>query len=384
MAGILSQVPLCEEPAAALGECPQSALLGSATVDAGAGTRPFSLVGSMYLTGPYKGAPFGLSVVIPSLVGPFDLGTIVLRAQVEVAPNDAHLTIVTDPLPQILSGVPLRLRTVNLTVNRPSFILNPTNCSPMAVAAQIESGQGTSFTASSPFQVSGCRALPFAPKLAAATLAKAGRSGNGASLDVKLTNTQGTRANLASLSVELPRALKARLTTVQQACLAATFAANPGSCPPASIVGSATVDTPILATPLTGPVYLVFYHDTKYPELAMVLQGSGVELQLVGTVNVNRGIDSTTFRLLPDVPIDLFKVDLTESAHSVLGAVASLCAKRQNLLYTIVGQNGAESRGGIRVAVEGCHARAARVAGSAPARRVSRVVRSARRGGRRT
>ena len=123
--GMLAQVPQCGEPAASLGTCPQSSLVGSTTIAAGAGASPLHLSGSIYLTGPTKGAPFGLSLVVPAIAGPFDLGTIVARSQIEVAPNDLHLTIVTESLPQILSGIPLRVRMVSLAVNRQDMILDP-------------------------------------------------------------------------------------------------------------------------------------------------------------------------------------------------------------------------------------------------------------------
>jgi hypothetical protein len=361
--GMLSQVPACGEPAASQGSCPQSSLVGSAEIGAGAGPNPLDLSGSLYLTGPYRGAPFGLAIVVPAIVGPFDLGTIVVRAQIRVAPNDLHLVIATDPLPQILSGIPLRVRRTSLTVSRPDFTVNPTNCSPSSVAATIESAQGASFAASSPFQVSGCQGLPFAPKLAVATLAKASSRGNGASLNVRVTNAAGTHENLASVAVELPKPLKARLTTVQQACVGATFAVDPGACPQASVVGRAVVDTPVVGTSLSGPVYLVFHRGVKYPELVTILQGSGVQIQLTGSLNVSRGTSSTVFTGLPDISMSLFELDLPEGPHSVLGATENLCAKRQSMTYTMVGQNGVRSRAEAMLGVEGCHRHAARSGG---------------------
>jgi hypothetical protein len=357
--GMLSQVPQCGEPAASLGTCPQSSLVGSTTVTAGAGASPLHLTGSIYLTGPTKGAPFGLALVVPAIAGPFDLGTIVNRSQIKVAPNDLHLTIATEPLPQILSGIPLRVRTVSLEINRQDLILNPTNCSPMSVAGTIGSAQGASFVTSSPFQVRGCGELPFAPKLTAATLARGSSRGKGASLDVKVTTASGLHSNLASVIIDLPKSLKARLTTVQRACVAATFAANPAACPSASVVGSAVVGTPLLAAPLTGPVYLVFHRGIKYPGLVMILQGGGVELQLAAAVNIDKGVSSAAFRQLPDVPMSLFELDLPEGSYSMFGAARNLCAERQGMPYTMVGQNEARNVGGVRVVVGGCHAHTA-------------------------
>jgi hypothetical protein len=381
--GMLAQVPTCGEPAASLGSCPQSSLVGSAVVGAGAGGAPLQLTGSIYLTGPYGGAPFGLSIVVPAIAGPFNLGTIVVRAQIKVAPADLHLQIVTDPLPQILSGIPLRVRTMNLDVNRPGFIVNPTNCSPMSVGAAIESVQGASASASSPFQVSGCLGLPFSPKLAAATPAGASRRGDGAGLDIKVTGAQRGYANLQTMIINLPKPLKARLSAVQQACVAATFTNDPAACPPYSAVGSATVATPMLAAPLAGPVYMVYYKGVKYPKLVMVLQGSGVEVRLTGSLSVSKEIISTKFRSLPDVTMSLFELDLPKGAHSALGATEDLCAKSQAMSYTAAAQSGTQRTGAVRVAVEGCRARAAAAArrGRARATGARRTARAT--GGRR-
>ena len=193
------------------------------------------------------------------------------------------------------------------------------------------------------------------------TLARGSSRGDGASLDVKVTSAPGIHTNLTSVIIELPKSLEPRLTTVQQACVAATFALNPAACPSASVVGSAVVDTPLLATPLTGPVYLVFHRGTKYPGLATILQGGGVELRLAAAVNIEKGISSTAFRLLPDVPMSLFELDLPEGGHSMFGATTSLCAKRQGMPYTMVGQNGARKLGGVGIVVDGCRARTARI-----------------------
>jgi len=359
--GLLSKVPVCGEPAASLGSCPQSSLIGSAALGAGAGPSPLHLTGSVYLTGPYRGAPFGLAVVVPAIAGPFDLGTILVRGQVKVAPGDLHLVIVTEPPPQILSGILLRVRTIDLAMNRPGFIVNPTNCSPMSVAATIESVQGASFATSSPFQVSGCRGLPFAPKVAAAAPAAASSRGNGAGFDLKVTAAPGGYSNLESMIVNLPKPLKPRLIAVQHACLAATFAKDPAACGPGSAVGSAAIDTPILSTPLAGPVYLVYYQGVKYPKLVMVLQGSGVEVRLTGSISISKGIVTTKFRPLPDIPMSLFEMDLPEGGDSALGVTESLCAKRQAVPYTAIGQNGTRLVGAAKVAVEGCGGGVARV-----------------------
>src|SRR4029078_10818583 len=134
--------------------------VGTAIVGAGAGTRPMFLSGRVFLTGPYKGGPYGLSTVIPALAGPYDLGTVVVRQSLQIDPEDAHVTAVSDPFPRILDGVPLRLKTINLTLNRSHFIVNPTSCDPLRIAGNIASVNGASAAVSSRFQVGQCSALP--------------------------------------------------------------------------------------------------------------------------------------------------------------------------------------------------------------------------------
>jgi hypothetical protein len=380
----ISSVAQCGDPEAAAGTCPASSEIGTISVGAGAGPDPFYLGGRVYLTGPYGGARFGISMVIPALAGPFDLGTVLVRGKITVDLATSSLTIATDAFPTILQGIPLRVKSLDLAINRPGFMVNPTGCTGQKTDGTVGSTASVDAAVSAPFGVLGCAGLLFAPKLTAATLGKASSRGNGASLDVKVSDPPGIHANLKSVIVKLPRALKPRLSAVQHACLAATFAISPQACPPASLVGSAAVDTPMLSSPLAGPVYLVFHRGSKYPDLVMVLSGSGLDLQLKGTVEVTKGISSTTFSPLPDIPMSLFELDLPEGSHSLLGATENLCAKHQTMLDALVGQNGARSENSVRTAVEGCHAGAAKVSKRRPvkaskARPSARVKRRGRR-----
>jgi hypothetical protein len=379
----LSTIPLCGEAEAAAGTCPQSSEMGTATIAAGAGLDPEYLGGRVYLTGPYGGAPYGLSIVIPGSVGPFDLGTVVVRGRIAVDVADARLTIATNPFPTVLEGIPLRMKNLNLDIDRPGLMINPTECTPQAIGGTVNSTAGAGAAVSAPFRLSGCSTLLFAPKLAAATPAGASSRGDGAGFDVKVTSPPGAHANLASLTVDLPKPLKPRLTAVQRACTAATFAVNPGACPPGSVVGKATVDTPIQSSPLTGPVYLVFYRGVKYPKLVMVLQGGGMEIQLTGALNVGKGISSTAFGSLPDIPMSLFELDLSKGGNSVLGATENLCSKRRTMPYVTVGQNGARTQGDVGITVAGCPAPARATRSSGRARRKRPPASSSARAGRR-
>jgi hypothetical protein len=354
--GVLKSVPLCGEPQASAGTCGQESLIGHTTVGAGAGADPFYLGGQVFLTGPYKGAPFGLSIVVPAIAGPFNLGTVVVRARIEVDPVTTALTVTSDAFPTILQGIPLDLRSVNVSIDRPGFIFNPTDCEPLALAGTITSTQGAQAQVSSRFQAANCATLAFGPKLAVSSLAKTSRA-NGAALDVKVSYPQGAQANIHSVAVTLPRQLPARLSTIQQACPAAIFEANPASCDAGSNIGVGTAYTPIFNNPEIGPAYLVSHGGAAFPDVDVVLQGEGVTILLVGHVNISKaGITSATFFAVPDAPISSFELSLPEGPHSGLSAVGSLCAGPLAMPTTITGQNGAVITQSTKVKVSGCAA----------------------------
>jgi hypothetical protein len=323
----------------------------------GPGPDPFYLPepgrppNQVYLTGPYENAPFGLSIVVPAIAGPFDLGNVIMRAKVEVDPHTAQLIVTSDPLPTIREGIPLDIRTVNVSIDRVDFIFNPTNCAPQTVAGTIYSA-GASATVSSPFGAANCANLRFKPKLTALTHAKTSRA-KGAYLHVKIVSGRG-QANIEKLKLDLPKRLPSRLATLRKACPDATFSANPAACPSASVVGAATVVTPILSNPLRGPAYLVSHGGAAFPDLEIVLQGEGIRLELDGQTTIKKGITSSTFRSIPDVPISTFDLVLPEGPHSVLGTNDSLCKKTLKMPTALVGQNGAVIHKTTKIAVSGC------------------------------
>ncbi len=361
LSGLLTGVKLCGEQQADEGSCGPESLIGETTVSVGEGGDPFTVKGGkVYLTGPYRGAPFGLSIVNPAKAGPFDLGQVVVRARIEVNPETAALTITTDnegpyKIPTILDGIPLEIKHVNVLVNRPGFTFNPTNCSPLAVTGTLQSTEGASDALSVPFQVTNCAVLAFKPKLEASTSGKTSRA-NGASFAVKLGYPAGPYdANIAKVKVELPKALPSRLTTLQKACKATVFEANPASCPAASIVGHAKATTPELPVPLSGPAYFVSHGGEAFPSLVIVLQGYGVTIHLVGSTFINKqGITSSTFKTVPDAPVGSFELTLPEGPYSALAANADLCKKKLAMPTEFVGQNGALIKTTTKITVTGC------------------------------
>ncbi len=369
--GMLSKVPLCGEQQAAQHNCPAASQIGHVIVGAGAGADPVFLPEAgrpedpVYLTGPYNGAPFGLLIVDHAEAGPFNLGTEYVRAAISVNPQTAQVIIKSDPLPQILKGVPLALRTINVTVDRPGFIFDPTNCTPLTIGGSIKSTQGTLASLSSAYQAHSCSTLPFKPKFTVATQAKTSKS-NGASLDVKITAKGGPEpgqgeANTAKVDVELPHYLSARLTTLQKACLAAQFEANPAGCPAASNVGTATAHTPVLNSPLAGPAYLVSHGGAAFPDLKIVLQGQNVTLVLDGSTQIKKQTTYSHFETVPDAPITSFELKLPEGPHSVLTAAGlppkthgNLCHTKLAMPTTIKAQNGAINTQSTNLTITNC------------------------------
>lgn len=357
LVGLVRGLPLCPEPAAAVGACSSASEVGTATLAAGAGPLPLYVSGPVYVTGPYDGAPYGFEIAINAIAGPFDLGSALVRSRVLVNPTNMTLTIASDPFPQTLGGIPLRIRSIEVSLSRPGLLVNPTSCAHQAIAATIDSGEGASVKVSAPFQAVGCAGLAFKPRLTASTQAKATAQGDGASLQIDLTNPASGGASVRSVATKLPGRLRPRLTTIQQACLLHTPAASPASCPATARVGQASVSSPATATPLSGPIYLVTHGGRALPSLVVLLHGEDVELELEGTLSVSRGsVIGTSFANLPDVPISSFDLTLTRGPHSVLGATADVCGARLRLPYVLTAASGARLEGTDNVAVSGCPA----------------------------
>jgi len=352
--GAIPSVALCGELAANAGKCQATSQIGTVTVAVGSGAEPYVFNGHAYLTGSYGGSPYGLSIVVPAVAGPYDLGEVVTRAGINVDRYTARL-ILTSTLPTIVAGVPLRLRSLSVSVNRPSFTFNPTSCMQLATDSVLGSTMGASDILSSPFHVGGCERLAFKPSIGVATGARVSKKG-GASLEVKVT--QGAHeANIRQVLLQLPKQLAARLTTLQKACPAASFEAGipPGTCSSEARVGSATVSTPVLPGVLTGPAYLVSHGGAAFPDLELILRGDGVEVVLVGHTHISSSdITTSNFEALPDVPISSVVVSLPIGPRSALAATRSACGAKLLAPTTIVAQNGMKVSRNTKIAVTGC------------------------------
>jgi hypothetical protein len=357
LADIKSIPSRCTDSQATTASCPASSHIGEVMVGAGTGPDPYYVNGDVYLTGPYADDPFGLAIVVHALAGPFDLGYVVVRAGIHVN-DDGSVTTRTDMFPTILEGIPLQVRDIHVSLDRPGFILNPTSCAPMSITGTANSIDGQAASLASRFQVGECARLAFKPVFAVSTTGKTRRA-TGASLTVRVTSGKG-QANIRGVHVSLPKALPSRLSTLKQACPDSVFNQNPAACPEGSLVGSARAVTPILAVPLEGPAYLVSHGNLKFPDLVLVLQGEGIVLHITGHTDIKNGITTSTFDTVPDAPISSFVLKLPTGPHSALAAVppasakGSLCATKLTMPTTITAQNGMVIKQATKIAVTGC------------------------------
>ena len=353
----IASVPLCTPARVAAGTCGDGSRIGSVTTTAGPGSDPVAVRGRVYLGGPYKGAPFSLSIVVPAKAGPFDLGTIVVRSALFVDRHNATLDAVTDPLPTILDGIPLQIRFVHVDIDRPKFIINPTSCNPKRLGTIVTSTAGKTAYLSTRFQIANCAALRLHPRMTISVGSKR-HTGRHASTPLKTVLTQPRgETNLKSVSVTLPVSLNARLAVVNNACTQAQFDA--GHCAKAR-AGSAMAVTPLLPHALRGGVFFV-KDPTKpagsLPNLVVALRGQ-VDFDLVGTVKIPHGeLLSTRFTTVPDVPIKKFVLSLVSGLKGPLGVATDLCSptgRRAEAQIEFRGQNGRLVQERKRLQVRGC------------------------------
>jgi hypothetical protein len=354
--GRVGDVPRCAEADAAAGSCAPTSRIGSTTVSAGPGSTPVVVPQpgraptAVYLAGPYKGAPYSLSIVVPAQAGPFDLGTVVVRAAVYIDPIDAHVTVRTDPLPTILQGIPLQVQRINVTLDRSRFMVNPTSCVPKAITADVRSAAGAQAALSSRFQVGDCASLGLTPKLAL-TLSGKGQTVDGKHPGVSAVLTQPAgQANLKKVRVALPLALALDPDNANGLCEFVDGSKAEPTCPKNSIVGTATAVTPVLDDPLSGPVYFVknIRKDPKsgreirtLPKLVIPLVGqNGVKLTLTGTSAVEDDQLVTTFDNIPDAPVSSFTLNIIGGKGGILTVSGTdICKSTQIAGQQVDGQN---------------------------------------------
>ncbi len=410
LTGNLSGIPFCPDASIQAAKnvsgaeeeehpsCPQATEIGHTIVSAGVGSVLAQTPGKVYLAGPYHGAPLSIVSITSAKVGPFDLGTVVIRFALNINPTTAQVEVSangSDPIPHIIKGIVVHVREIRVYMNRNNFIINPTNCNPLSIADTID-GAGADpanpadqdpVTVNTPFEAADCSSLQFKPGFKVSTSGKTSKA-LGASLTAKLTvpAALGTQANIKEVKVDLPKQLPSRLTTLQKACTAAQFDTNPAGCPAASNIGYAKAITPILPVPLEGPVYFVSHGGEAFPSLEIVLQGYGITIDLTASTFISKqGITSSTFHTVPDQPVTSFEITLPEGKYSALAANGNLCSVTNTVMVkkrvtvkvkghkhtvtrkvkqtvagslamptSFIGQNGAEIHENTPVSVSGC------------------------------
>jgi hypothetical protein len=309
--------------------CPGSSRVGTVNIAAGAGPAPFWTKGTVYLAGPYKGAPLSLAIITPAVAGPFDLGDVLVRAALQINPETGQVTTKSDPIPTSLQGIPLDVRTITVALDRPEFTLNPTSCDPASVQAQELSTLGQLASLSQRFQLANCTSLHFKPQLALSLKGGTHRASHPA-LTATLTMPPGS-AGIARAAVALPSSELLDQGHIGTVCTRVQFAegALPGEkCPAASIYGHARAITPLLEKPLEGPVYLRS-SSNKLPDLVAALNGQ-VNVVLDGRVDSVHGGIRNTFEMVPDAPVSKFTLEMQGANKGLLENSTDICANPQH------------------------------------------------------
>ena len=318
--------------------CPAASQVGTTNVAAGPGGHPFHAVGKMYLAGPFKGAPLSVVAVTPALAGPYDYGVVVVRVALHVDPKTAQVSAVSDSIPQIIGGVPIRMRSIQVNIDKSNFTINPTNCNPFTVDSQGIGDQGTVTDFSSYFQVVNCETLPFKPSMTVKQLGGkkvTSRSRNpGLQFDLR---TRHGDANIKSVAVTLPKAFAIDQRHLGNICSKAQLAAE--RCAGRQTIGTVTTTTPLLDAPLTGPAYAVSGFG-KLPHVVFILDGQVTIMPEAESASVKGGHLRTVVPVVPDAPIGHFRLKLTGGKKGYLVNTRNLCATGSRTTVEYTAQNG--------------------------------------------
>jgi hypothetical protein len=363
LTGRLAGIPYCSDDAIAAAErksgkeeqmsasCPQASEVGQVMVAAGTGSLPYQASGHAYLAGPYKGALLSLAIITPAVAGPFDLGDVVVRVALFIDPETAQITAKSDPLPTILQGIPLDIRSVEVRLDRHEFTLNPTSCEAKQLTGSVTSPLGKSSTLSNRFQVGGCNGLEFKPKLQITLKGSTKHTGHPALKAVVTYPKRGAYANIRRAQVNLPHSEFLDQGNLNKTCTKPVLLE--GKCPKATVYGRAKAWTPLLEKPLEGNVYLVGGYGYKLPALVAELNGQ-IRVVLKSKVDSgpNKGI-RTTFEAVPDAPVSRFVLEMKGGKkYSLFENSENLCRKPQQAIATFTAQSGAVEKLKPKVANE--------------------------------
>jgi hypothetical protein len=352
MSAALGSVRRCPAAAAAAAACPAASRIGHAVAELGPGTSPGRLTGEAHLTGPYRGAPFGLALVFDAAIGPFDLGEMVVRGTLRVDPLSGQVTVETDALPRTFEGVAVRFQTIGLDIDRPGFIRNPTSCRPKSVAATLRSTAGAVSRSASRFAVRGCIDLPFRPAFSMAlTDRRQQRRGGKPGLRIAARLPAGDAA-LRRVDALLPRLLRFDPSALRAVC--SRGQALEGACPRKARVGTGYARTPLLDRALRGSIYVVQPRGAGTPDLWTSLEGAGIRVDLRAETAVEEGRLETSLVGLPDFPMASFAMRFAGGRRGIFALKGDPCGARRGLVapLAIEGQNGVLLRNRARAATQ--------------------------------
>jgi hypothetical protein len=352
MSAALGTVERCGGADAVAGSCPAASRIGQAVATLGPGSEPAQIQGGIYLTGPYRGAPFGLALAFDTAIGPFDLGTLVVRGAMRVDPLSGRVTVATDSLPTVFEGIPVRFETIGLDLDRPGFMRNPTSCLPTSMTATLRSEGGALAQPSTPFAVRRCIDLPFRPAFSLALRGSSQLRREGRPSLRIAARIPANGANLRSADISLPALLGFEAGALREIC--ARGVAQTEGCAKGARVGSAAARTPLLRGPMTGSIYAVQPKGDGPPGLWIELHGEGLDVSLQAQTALRKGHPETKLVGLPDFPLSSFSMALAGGRHGLLKLSRNPCRRSLFAATATVGQNGARLSRQARVKTPDC------------------------------
>jgi hypothetical protein len=323
--------------------CPAASQIGRTLAGAGVGPDLTYVPGALYLAGPYQGSKLSIVAITPAKVGPFDLGTIVIRQALRIDPVTAEVTSdgSSDPIPRILHGVVVHARDVRVFVDREAFVRNPTSCEKMTATATVLSGAGASAEPTSPFQAAGCAGLGFKPKLSLELIGGTTRTAT-PRLKAVLTARAGD-ANIGRAQVTLPPSEFLEQNHIRTVCTRVQFNAGAGNgagCPKGSVYGKARAISPLLGEPLSGPVFLRS-SEHELPDMVAALHSAKVDIDLVGRIDsTKQGGIRSTFEGVPDAPVSKFVLQMQGGKKGLIVNSEDICRAKHRAKAAFRGQNG--------------------------------------------
>jgi hypothetical protein len=359
--GSLVGVAKCPEAAIAIAQsksgrqelaspsCPANSQIGRTLAGAGVGGALTYVPGKVYLGGAFKGDPLSVIAITPAVAGPFDAGTVVVHLALTLNPKTAEVEVdgaVSDPIPHILKGIPLKVRDLRVYVDRPNFTLNPTSCVESSARATLFGSNLDLFnpaddvpvSLSTRYQAANCLNLGFKPKLALKLKGGTKRGGHPA-LIANYTPRKGD-ANVKGLVVRLPRSAFLDQAHIRTICTRVQFAAK--ACPAGAQYGFIKAWTPLLEEPLEGPVYLRSSNH-NLPDLIFDLHGL-VDVEVATRIDSVHGGIRATVEDTPDAPLTKVVLKMQGAKKGLIINSRNLCGSVSRANVQLEGHNGKEAK----------------------------------------